>query len=57
MIYTLFVIPFLLFVFIVQELQVTYTHLAFVKHHFYFLDYHFGKGLYLLMLIGLILQH
>ena len=55
--YTLFVLPFLIFVFIVQEFQVSHERLIWVKHSFYFLDYHFGKGMYLLLCASLILQH
>ena len=28
-----------------------------MKHNFYFLDYHFGKGIYLLLCASLVLQH
>jgi len=57
MLYTLIVFPIFIFIFIVQELQVTNARLAFVVEHFAFLDYHIGKGLYLLLLISFILQH
>ena len=56
-IYTLFVLPVFIFIFTVQELQVSTERLAFIVEHFRFLDYHIGKGLYLLLLISIIMQH
>ena len=56
-IYTLFVLPFMIFVFVCQELQISSERLAWVKLSFYFLDYHIGKALYLLLCASLILQH
>ena len=56
-IYTLFVLPFMIFIFICQEFQVAHERLAWVKLSFYFLDYHIGKGVYLLLCASLILQH
>ena len=53
--YTLFVIPVLVFIFVIQELQVSNERLAFICQHFYFLDYHLGKAFYLLMLASFIL--
>ena len=55
--YTLFLIPVFIFIFILQELQVSTERLAFITEHFKFLDYHIGKGLYLLLLTSFILQH
>lgn len=56
-IYTLFVMPVLIFIFVVQEMQVSNERLAFISEHFRCLDYHIGKGGYLLLLICFILQH
>jgi len=53
--YTLIVFPVLMFVFLFQELQV--QKLDFIGRNFYFLDYYIGKGMYLLLCVGLILQH
>lgn len=55
--YTLFVIPALIFIFVVQELQVAHEKLAPICKNFYFLDYYVGKGFYVLLLTTLILQH
>lgn len=55
--YTLFVFPTLIVIFVVQELQVTQERLAPICKHFYFLDYYTGKGLYILLMTSLILQH
>ena len=56
-IYTIFVFPVLIFIFVVQELQPRSERLAFVCRNFSFLDYHIGKGLYLMLCAFLVLQH
>ena len=56
MVYTLVVFPILIAIFIITELQLKPKIINLCKH-FYFLDYYLGKGLYLLLLCSLILQH
>ena len=55
--YTLFVFPVMIFIFIIQELQVTNERLCWIVDYFCFLDFHINKGLYLLLLLTFILQH
>lgn len=55
--YTLFIFPALIFIFIMQEFQVKGDWHGPVYRSFYFLDYYFGKGIYLLLCASLILQH
>ena len=55
-VYTLMVFPMLIAIFIITELQLKPKIMNLCKH-FYFLDYYLGKGLYLLLLASLILQH
>ena len=56
-IYTIFIFPILIFIFVVQELQPKSDRLASICNNFYFLDYHIGKGLYLMLCGFLVLQH
>ena len=53
--YTLFVLPALIFIFVIQELQVQQERLAPISKHFYFLDYYFGKAFYILLMTTFIL--
>ena len=55
--YTLAVLPVLIFIFLIQELQVKNARLAPICRHFYFLDYYAGKAIYLLLIMSLIMQH
>ena len=57
MIHTMVVFPILIGIFLVTELQVKQEKLAPLCKHFYLLDYYLGKGLYLLLLTSLVLQH
>ena len=56
-IYTLFVFPIMIMIFVIQELQVQNERLAWIVEHFCILDYHIGKGAYLLLLLTFVLQH
>jgi len=56
-VYTIIIFPMLIFIFVIQEFQVKHVKLAPISHHFYFLDYYVGKGVYLLLLGTLLLQH
>ena len=56
-VYTLVVLPVLIFIFLMQELQVKNARLAPILRNFYFLDYYAGKAIYLLLLMSLIMQH
>ena len=47
----------LIAIFVVVEIQVTQEKLALLCKHFFFLDYYLGKGLFLLLMSSLILQH
>ena len=47
----------MVFIFLVQEFQVQHERLAPLCRHFFFLDYYPGKGVYLLLLLSLIMQH
>ena len=55
--FTLFVFPCLIFIFIMQEFQVKGDWHGPIYRSYYFLDYYIGKGFYLLLLVALILQH
>ena len=55
MVYTIVVLPVLIFIFLMQELQVKNARLAPIVRHFYFLDYYPGKAIYLFLLLSLIM--
>ena len=54
-VFTLAVLPVLIFIFLMQELQVKNARLAPICRHFYFLDYYAGKAIYLFLLLSLIM--
>ena len=54
-IYTTVVLPILIGIFVIVEMQVKHEKLAPFCKHFFFLDYYLGKGLYLLLIVSIIL--
>ena len=53
--YTLAVLPILLFIFVMVEFQVKQERLAPICRHFFFLDYYTGKAFYHLLFISIII--
>ena len=57
MLFTAVIFPFLIFIFLISELNLKVEKLQFVYKHFSFLDYYVGKAFYIFLFISLLMQH